>query len=50
MNKKEIAYLKKTKKPIAALKPEEEILGGDWQYINPIRKGIKKTESEKKKG
>ena len=49
MNKKEIAYLKKTKKPIAALKPEEEILGGDWRYINPIRKGIKKVEPEKKK-
>ncbi len=45
MTKEEIAYLKKTKKPIAKLKPNEQILGGDSKYINPIRKG--KAPAEK---
>ncbi len=50
MNKKELAYLKRHKKPIAELKPDEQILGGDWKYINPKWKGRKKAESEKKNG
>lgn len=44
MTKEEIAYLKKHKKPIAKLKPNEQILGGDSKYINPIRKGTPKAK------
>lgn len=47
MNKKELAYLKIHKKPIAELKPDEQILGGDWKYINPKWKGRKKIKPEK---